>query len=111
MQDRYAGDIGDFAKFGLLKALLAEGFSLGVNWYHADPPENERDKGTGDFLHKDGGHPIDLKYFVCDEPLAKALRKIAESDARSIAQLEEAALLDPTKTVYYDEVISVSGRS
>ncbi|MGI5953931.1 hypothetical protein [Dysosmobacter sp.] len=111
MQDRYAGDIGDFAKFGLLKALLAEGFSLGVNWYHADPPENERDKGTGDFLHEDGRHPIDLKYFMCDEPLAKALRKIAESDARSIAQLEEAVLLNPTKTVYYDEVISVSGRS
>lgn len=73
MQDRYAGDIGDFAKFGLLKALLAEGFSLGVNWYHADPPENERDKGTGDFLHKDGGHPIDLKYFVCDEPLGQCV--------------------------------------
>lgn len=37
MQDRYAGDIGDFGKFGLLKALLAEGFSLGVNWYKAKP--------------------------------------------------------------------------
>ena len=26
MQDRYAGDIGDYGKFGLLKALQAEGF-------------------------------------------------------------------------------------
>ena len=40
MQDRYAGDIGDFGKFGLLKALLSEGFSLGVNWYKAEPPES-----------------------------------------------------------------------
>ncbi|MGN8895597.1 hypothetical protein [Flavonifractor sp. HCP28S3_F3] len=111
MQDRYAGDIGDFGKFGLLKALLAEGFSLGVNWYKAEPPESERDKETGGFLHKDGKHPIHPEYFVCDEPLASALQKISESDARSIAQLEQAALLDPNKTLYYHEVISVAGRS
>ena len=111
MQDRYAGDIGDFGKFGLLKALLAEGFSLGVNWYKAEPPESERDKETGGFLHKDGMHPIKPKYFVCDEPLASALQKISESDTRSIAQLEQAALLDPNKTLYYHEVISVAGRS
>ena len=111
MQDRYAGDIGDFGKFGLLKALLAEGLSVGVNWYKAEPPESERNKETGDFLHKDGKHPIPPGYFVCDEPLASALRKISESDARSIAQLEQAVLLDPNKTVYYHEVISVAGRS
>lgn len=111
MQDRYAGDIGDFGKFGLLKALLSEGFSLGINWYKAEPPESERDKKTGNFLHEDGRHIIKPEYFVCDEPLARALRNISESGARSIAQLEQAALLDPSKTVYYNEVISVDGRS
>ena len=110
MQDRYAGDIGDFGKFGLLKALLAEGVSLGVNWYKADPPESERDRDTGTFLHEDGKHKINPKYFVCDEPLAGALREISESDVRSIARLEQAALLNPGKTVYYHEVISVAGR-
>ena len=110
MQDRYAGDIGDFGKFGLLKALLSEGFSLGVNWYKADPPESERDRDTGTFLHEDGKHKINPKYFVCDEPLAGALREISESDVRSIARLEQAALLNPGKTVYYHEVISVAGR-
>lgn len=110
MQDRYAGDIGDFGKFGLLKALLSEGFSLGVNWYKAEPLESERDKDTGTFLHEDGKHKINPKYFVCDEPLAGALREISESDVRSIAQLEQAALLNPGKTVYYHEAISVAGR-
>ena len=43
MQDRYAGDIGDYGKFGLLKALQAEGFRLGINWYMATPP-TEREK-------------------------------------------------------------------
>ena len=110
MQDRYAGDIGDFGKFGLLKALLAEGLSLGVNWYKAEPPESERDRDTGTFLHEDGKHKINPKYFVCDEPLAGALRKISESDVRSIARLEQAALLDPSKTVYYHEMVPVVGR-
>ena len=32
MQDRYTGDIGDFAKYGLLRALEA-GHRLGVAWY------------------------------------------------------------------------------
>lgn len=110
MQDRYAGDIGDFGKFGLLKALLSESFSLGVNWYSAEPPKSERDKDTGTFLHEDGKHKINPKYFVCDDFLARALREISESDVRSIARLEQAALLDPRKTVYYHKVVSVDGR-
>ena len=35
MQDRYAGDVGDFGKFKLLQELQREGFTLGVNWYRA----------------------------------------------------------------------------
>lgn len=33
MQDRYAGDVGDFGKIGLLKCLQTHGFKIGVNWY------------------------------------------------------------------------------
>ena len=33
MQDRYAGDIGDYGKIGLLKCLQGHGFDIGVNWY------------------------------------------------------------------------------
>lgn len=32
MQDRYVGDVGDFAKYSLINA-LSDGFSLGVAWY------------------------------------------------------------------------------
>ena len=32
MQDQYAGDIGDFVKYGLLRA-ISEGKCLGVAWY------------------------------------------------------------------------------
>lgn len=35
MQDRYAFDVGDFGKFGLLRHLIGDDelFSLGVIWY------------------------------------------------------------------------------
>jgi hypothetical protein len=41
MQDRYAGDIGDFGKFGLLKALEQTGLSVGINWYWTEPKRKE----------------------------------------------------------------------
>ena len=41
MQDRYAGDIGDFGKFGLLRALSSAGLSIGVNWYRTIPSASE----------------------------------------------------------------------
>ena len=31
MQNRYTGDIGDFSKLGLLRALRSAGFSIGLN--------------------------------------------------------------------------------
>ena len=43
MQDRYVGDIGDFAKYGLLRALSA-GRQLGVAWY-LYPDETHNDHG------------------------------------------------------------------
>ena len=33
MQNRYTGDIGDYSKLGLLRALQSAGFSIGLNWY------------------------------------------------------------------------------
>ena len=42
MQDRYSGDIGDFGKIGLLKALQTQGLYVEVNWYRVGPMDTER---------------------------------------------------------------------
>lgn len=42
MQNGYAGDIGDFGKFGFLHALEKEDLSVGVNWYLSYPEGMER---------------------------------------------------------------------
>ncbi len=48
MQDRYAGDIGDYGKIGLLKTLQAQGLFIGVNWCKAEILEAEK-KSDGFF--------------------------------------------------------------
>ena len=42
MQDRYAGDVGDYGKIALLRFLQAQGFSIGVNWYRVVELESEK---------------------------------------------------------------------
>lgn len=105
MQDRYAGDIGDYGKFGLLKALQAEGFRLGINWYKATPPTKKEEEND------DGKHRIAERYDACDPALAEILRAISTSPERSIEALEQAALLDAARTVYYDKKVEVEGRA
>lgn len=108
MQDRYAGDIGDFGKFSLLKELSRRGFSIGVNWYKTETLDSEK-KPDGRTKQNDGGYtkiPENLK--ACDISLAETLSAIAESNDRSINKLEEAQLLQ--NAVYYSEAVSVDCR-
>lgn len=107
MQDRYAGDIGDFGKIGLLKALQAQGLSIGVNWYLVEPMDTER-KADGTYKQEDGKYLIPEKLQVCDTLLAEKLTKIAKSDHRSIRSLEQGNFILNAR--YYSEPVSVAGR-
>ena len=53
MRDRYVGDIGDFAKYGLLRA-IGKGKRLGVAWYlcieNEGPRVDSNEVSTGDGL-------------------------------------------------------------
>jgi len=88
MQDSYAGDVGDFGKFGLLRILAAGGFKIGVNWYRTvDSPSNRI--GDGRLIHylkKDWPKK-------CDPCLTNSLLEIVES-GRSIQALEERHLIE-----------------
>lgn len=79
MQDRYAGDVGDFVKLGLLRT-LAPGRKLGVAWYRF-PDEAH---------NKDGRHVSYLeqaqRYARLDRDLFRHLGEVVV-DARSIATL------------------------
>ena len=44
MQNRYAGDVGDFGKLGLLRGLTSSQLDIGVNWY-LTPDESHNANG------------------------------------------------------------------
>ena len=51
VQDRYVGDIGDFVKLALLRA-LSPGRSLGVGWYLTPDEAHTSDGRHTGYLHK-----------------------------------------------------------
>lgn len=84
MQDRYAGDIGDYVKLALLRR-LAEGRTLGLAWYRY-PDEGH---------NADGNHTAYLDrpevWRGLDPALFDALGQVV-STGRSIAALEREAI-------------------
>lgn len=108
MQDRYAGDIGDYGKIGLLKALRAQGLLVGVNWYRVDILDAEK-KADGSFKQKDGKHLIPEKFKDCDLELANKLTAIATSIGRSINAIEKADLIPDA--VYFYEPVNIKDRT
>lgn len=102
MQDRYAGDVGDFGKFALLRYLFAKpSYKIGVVWY-LFPNESH---------NNDGGHigyVNERRFSDCDKDLCEKLKKIF-SGKRSVALLEKAGLL-PDGTVYFSEPLDFHTR-
>lgn len=97
MQDRYAGDVGDYGKFSLLRA-LCEGSNnkLGVIWYRFP---DEPNKGNGqhiDYISKP-------QYSACDKELVLCLSKVVKGE-RTIAHLERLNIL-PDNTVYFSKTL------
>lgn len=101
MQDRYAGDVGDYGKLGLLKA-LARVVRVGVNWYRVDRP----DERTGDGRHIGYLYRPRSALLQCDPPLAHRLREIVEG-GRSVRRLE--GILEDL--VHYSAVLSAAHRA
>lgn len=110
MQNRYAGDAGDYAKFALLYELIKNSgpnIIIGLNWY-LSPDE------THNF---DGKHirylklPRDEKneYFLCSPVVYNKLTKIGlKPSKRNIRELEKSRIL-PKNTVYHNKILSYEG--
>ena len=96
MQNRYAGDIGDYVKYGLLRA-LAEGRRLGVAWYLFPNESNG-----------DGRHIEYLQSPDCwrsrDPDLFDTLKRIVEEVGRSVDAVEASGILMGAK--FSNEILS-----
>ena len=88
MKDQYAGDVGDFSKFGLLRNLQSEfpTEKIGIVWY-LTPDE------TGGRALKDGGFIRYLGLEQCDPELYDKLQKIP-GGTRRVSEFRRSGLLD-----------------
>lgn len=100
MQNRYAGDIGDFAKYGLLRA-IGDGYRLGVAWYlYPDELHNADGKYTAYLDHPQ-------KWRHLDPELFDGLGTIVRESQRDLKIIETSGLLG--NAVYANEPLAFQG--
>lgn len=99
MQNRYVGDVGDFAKYALLRRLIGRSceheISLGVVWC-LFPNETH---------NNDGRHVAYLQkpdFEALDDPLLAALRHIVVTDNRCVSAVSGGRIFRDG-TVYFNE--------
>ena len=108
MQDAFAGDIGDFSKFGLLRWLcgMTAGDGLprlrvGINWYLVTDTQAGK-SNNGKFIDFLSDQRIDARLLrSCDLDLIEILKPIANANRRSIGSYSVSGVLPPD-TLYYD---------
>ena len=110
VQNRYVGDLGDFGKFGLLRALCSSSepagvspLSLGIVWYLVPDETHNTDGRFVDFL--DLSSRNQERFRACDPSLYDALRRIVFSGERNVASIRGCNIL-PRTTRFYDDVLT-----
>ena len=88
MQDCYVGDVGDFVKYGLLRA-LSDRKRLGVAWYLRTDPDTTK---AGD-----GSHTTYLqqpeKWRHLDPVVFDGMRRLVENRSRTVTAIQRSGLL------------------
>jgi len=111
MQNRYVGDIGDFGKFGLLKALCqpdggGEKLTLGVVWYLVPDESHNNDGKHINYLRPTADNF--RKFRSCDPMLYDKLSQIVQDGNRDVKHIREDGVL-LSDTVYYERELSYHG--
>lgn len=100
MQNRYSGDIGDFSKLGLLRALVPCGIPIGINWYLVPDERHNSDGRHVKYLEQDA-------FRKCDEELWKELRQIVQEGKRNVRSLQSESILS---AIHYSEDLDFTGK-
>lgn len=108
MQNRYVGDVGDFGKFALLRALCCGNnnelkFSLSIVWCLFPDEDHNGDGRHISYLEK--GSLVNL-----DPVLHERLEHLVRTDSRSVSAIPETRLF-PQNTFFFDRPIALSPMS
>lgn len=99
MKNQYVGDIGDYTKYGLLRALENSKLSIGINWYLTDC-DSSNDGEIDGYLKRRCDTP--------DEELFNSMKAIRTT--RTVEAVERSGLFMSAK--FFNELLeSVRRRS
>ena len=102
MQNHYVGDIGDYLKLGILRA-LSPGYRLGVAWWlYPDEIHDRNGKHVG-YIER----PEQWRHF--DPALFDALKHIVSSGQRNVHALAATGLLPDT--IFHHQPLPTIGRN
>ncbi|TFH42124.1 MAG: hypothetical protein E4G94_06815 [ANME-2 cluster archaeon] len=110
MQNRYTADLGDFGKYGLLKALCQtqdkdeeSNLRLGVVWYLV-PDENHNDDGKH-IKYLEPSYKNRNQFRNCDRDLYDALAEIIQTKERNVSNIRKSNIF-PIHTAFYEEYLT-----
>ena len=111
MQNRYTSDIGDFGKYGLLRALCSpvddgSNARLGVIWYLVPDESHNADGKFTRYLEPSPKN--DCQFRRCDPELYNALADIIRKKDRNVSSIRKCSIL-PLGTVFYEEPLTFDG--
>jgi hypothetical protein len=108
MRHVYVGDVGDFGKHGLLRALVQHGCTreLGVIWYLTDKDERNNDGRHDGYLRGNSTRSREA-FRACDPELYDKLAAIRTNKQLHLKLIERGNIL-PSGTSFYSSVVPQS---
>jgi len=111
VQDRYAGDVGDFLTFGLLRWMVAPSFDapphrLGVVWYRVPDETHNADGKHVTYLDPASRSGAALR--PLDPDLYDRLAQMMATGERSIERVEQAGVL-PSDVRTFNDLLTFDG--
>ena len=104
MRHNFVNDIGDYAKYALLRALSSnqgDGVQLGVIWYLTEHAEHNGDGRKRAHLSHDGWDQLDPALLAT----MRAIESATPSPSALNLSLIETSTILPTGTAYFDEAM------
>jgi hypothetical protein len=105
MQDRYVGDVGDFAKYALLRRLVGgpdeRRIRLGVAWCLFPDETHNNDGRYVSYLDRPAFEGL-------DDRLLRTLRRIVGSGKRAVSSVSRSGIF-PRETVFFAASVADSG--
>jgi hypothetical protein len=109
MRHIYVGDVGDFGKYGLLRALCGTTYRLGVVWYLTEAQEHNND-GKHDGYLKWSSAKNRAFFRDCDPPLYDELKLIRQKPQLDLSLIEKSSIFDANTAFHTAPVPHFEGR-